>query len=145
MIMADIGGNLIYYPQRSIGIFAGVGYAVAGVGYNVGFKLRANSHKSASRVTPFLLGMYGYYAWAAPKSEPYWNKLFYGPTVGAGFDYRFKKSRFGYISGAVLVPIRDDQAQRYIEYFLNGNQNLNYSHKLHAVNVSLGYKIIIFK
>jgi hypothetical protein len=93
----DYGGygvNATYYLQRSIGIFGGLGYAVAGLGYNVGVKLRANSHKSASRVTPFLLGMYGYYAWAAPKHNPYWNKLFYGPTVGAGFDYRFKKIKF---------------------------------------------------
>ena len=136
------GGSLIYYPQRSVGVFAGVGYAVAGVGYNVGFKLRALSHRSVTPIVPFVVGMYGYYAWAAPKGYSYFNKLFYGPTVGAGVDFRPLKSKFGYLTATVLLPIRTDDAKNYIED-LNTRQSISYSHKLHAVNASIGYKFII--
>ena len=57
----DYGGlgiNYTVYPQTNIGIFGGVGYAIAGVGYNFGVKLRTNP----SRATPFVMFMYGYNA-----------------------------------------------------------------------------------
>ena len=62
----DYGANVIYYPQRSIGVFGAVGYAVAGVGYNVGVKLRVLANKSTTVLTPFVMGMYGYFAEASP-------------------------------------------------------------------------------
>ncbi len=34
------GGNVTYYPVKNIGLFGGVGYAIAGVGFNVGAKFR---------------------------------------------------------------------------------------------------------
>jgi hypothetical protein len=52
-----IGANVTVYPQKNIGLFAGVGYAFAGLGYNAGVKLRLTPKK---RFTPFFTAMYGY-------------------------------------------------------------------------------------
>jgi hypothetical protein len=38
-----IGANLIMYPQQNFGLFAAVGYALAGPGFNVGCKIRSVS------------------------------------------------------------------------------------------------------
>src|ERR1700761_7927674 len=53
-----IGINYTVYPQTNIGLFGGVGYALAGVGYNFGVKLRTNP----SLATLFVMFMYGYNA-----------------------------------------------------------------------------------
>lgn len=54
------GGNIIIYPQKNVGIFAGGGYALAGFGWNAGLKLRLISDSPDSKISPFLLAMYGY-------------------------------------------------------------------------------------
>ena len=138
------GGNAIYYPQRSIGIFGGVGYANAGVGYNAGVKLRLITNRSATLVSPFVLAMYGYYADAAPKDYSYYNKLFYGTTIGGGFDVRPNKSIFGYLTGTILIPLRNPDPQRYIDN-LSLFSGLDYHKKLHSVSFSIGYKFILFQ
>jgi hypothetical protein len=144
----DFGGyggvNAIYYPQRSIGVFAAGGYTPAGIGYNFGIKLRAISNKSASVVMPFLVAMRGYYTAVAPKDYSYYNKLFFGTTVGAGVDYRPNNSKFGYLTGTILVPIRNIDSKNYIDY-LNTFQGIDYTHKLHAISASIGYKFILFR
>lgn len=55
-------GSLLYYPHKNIGVFAGVGYSLIGVGYNAGVKLRLLSKKPTYRVNPYFMLMYGYYA-----------------------------------------------------------------------------------
>ena len=143
----DFGGygglNAIYYPQRSIGVFAAGGYTPAGIGYNFGVKLRAISNKSASEVMPFLVAMRGYYTAVAPKDYSYYNRLFFGTTVGAGIDYRPDNSKFGYLTATILVPIRNVDSKNYIDY-LNTFQGISVNHKLHAINGSIGYKFILF-
>ncbi len=56
------GGNLSYYPLNNVGLFGGVGYALAGVGFNAGVKYRYIPKKPDARVRPFALAMYGYNA-----------------------------------------------------------------------------------
>jgi hypothetical protein len=143
----DFGGlggvNGIYYLQRSIGVFGGVGYTPAGVGYNAGIKLRILTNKAATTVVPFIVGMYGYYAAIAPKGYSYYNRIYYGPTVGAGVDYRPGGSKFGYLTATIFVPIRNADPKNYIDYLTNF-QGLSFSHKLHALSASIGYKFILF-
>jgi hypothetical protein len=144
----DFGGyggvNAIYYPQRSIGVFAAGGYTPAGIGYNFGIKLRAISNKSASEVMPFFVAMRGYYTAVAPKDFSYYNRLFFGTTLGAGVDFRPDNSKFGYITGTILVPIRNVDSKNYIDY-LNTFAGVPITHKLHAINGSIGYKFILFR
>jgi hypothetical protein len=142
----DFGGygvNATYYITQSFGVFAGGGYTPAGVGFNAGVKLRAVFNKQATPVMPFVTAMYGYYAAIAPKDLSYLNKMFYGPTIGGGVDFRPKNSKTVYITGTLLFPIRSSDAQQYIND-INNFQGAGYKGKLRVLNGSIGVKFILF-
>jgi hypothetical protein len=137
-----IGANLMVYPQKNIGIFFGGGYAIAGFGYNTGIKLRLSPDGGKS-VTPFLTAMYGYNAAVAISGSPEYNKLFYGPTFGLGIDIRSRKpSSLGYLSIALMVPIRNADAQNYID-FLKTQYGASFTNDLIPIGFSIGYKFIL--
>ncbi len=54
MDYGGIGGSLLFYPQTNIGLFGGVGYAFAGLGYNVGVKIRLITENHTSKLFPYL-------------------------------------------------------------------------------------------
>lgn len=82
------GGNVLVYPSKNFGLFAGVGYVIAGVGYNIGAKYRLVSKKETAKVFPFAVAMYGYNAAIGVSDAKQYNKFFYGTTTGFGLDYR---------------------------------------------------------
>jgi hypothetical protein len=135
-----IGGNLIMYPQQNIGIFTGVGYAIAGTGYNFGVKLRLINEKSS--VAPYLIAMYGYNAALAVLNKSDLNKIFYGPTVGIGLDIGLKPNKAGYWSLGIYYPIRGNEVDNYIN-FLKTNYLLEMKNSLWPISISIGYKIKI--
>ena len=136
------GANLMFYPQKNIGIFFGGGYALAGFGYNAGVKLRLSPDKG-SVVNPFLTAMYGYNAAVVIADESQLNKLFYGATVGIGIDLRSKKpSSKGFWSLALTIPFRDGEAQSYIDYLKN-QYGASFTSDLIPVGFSVGYKFIL--
>lgn len=136
-----IGANILYYPIDQIGLFGGVGYALAGYGYNMGFKYRLNSKKELPKIDPYLVGMYGYNAAIVVKNASYFDKLFYGPTVGFGIDFNPKSlSKAGYWSLALLVPIRSSDVDQYIET-LEKNTNIEFQNGLLPIGFSIGYRL----
>jgi hypothetical protein len=136
------GGNLIYYPAQSVGLFGGVGYALAGAGFNAGVKYRYIPDKPDARVRPFGLVMYGYNAAIAVLNASQHNKLFYGPTAGAGIDFHRNTYKRGYWSFAVFVPIRKSEVKAYMED-LENNYDVDFQNRLFPVTVSIGYRFII--
>lgn len=112
--LGGIGGNLTVYPQRNLGLFWGAGYAFAGLGYNVGIKIRSVSDNPNVRACPFIMAMYGYNTAIAVKGNKGLNNFFYGPTFGIGFDNRIRKNGKGFLSFALLVPIRKSEVWDYI-------------------------------
>ena len=104
-----IGCNLLIYPQKNIGVFAGLGYAFAGLGWNAGVKLRFIKQEQTSILTPFLTAMYGY---NAAISYDYFKNIYYGKSFGFGVDYRSKFNKKRYWSFALNIPIRDPQADK---------------------------------
>lgn len=136
-----IGANLTAYPTKNLGLFVGVGYALAGVGYNVGAKFRMLSKKETSRVDPYFIGMYGYNVAVAIKDRPMLNKFFYGPSIGFGLDLLKNKYSYGYWSVALLVPIRRGEANAYINDLKN-HQGITFSSDLLPIGFSIGYKVI---
>jgi hypothetical protein len=136
------GANLMFYPQKNIGIFFGGGYALAGFGYNAGVKLRLSPDKGKV-VNPFLTAMYGYNAAVVISDNAGLSKLFYGPTLGIGIDIRSKKpSSRGFWSLAVTFPIRNGEAQSYINY-LKDQYGAAFVSELIPVGFSVGYKFIL--
>jgi hypothetical protein len=138
-----IGANILYYPVDQIGFFGGVGYAFAGAGFNVGAKFRLNTKKESPKISPYLIGMYGYNAAIAVKNASKFNKLFYGPTFGFGVDFKPKdKGRNGYWSLALLVPIRSSDVDQHIDDLKN-NERIEFENELFPVGFSIGYRIKI--
>ena len=80
-----MGANLLVYPHDNIGLFGGAGYAIAGMGYNVGLKYRFFSRNNP-RTNFYVMGMYGYNAAVKVKNGGSFDKLFYGPSIGFGID-----------------------------------------------------------
>jgi hypothetical protein len=142
MDYGGIGGNLLVYPQNNIGLFAGVGYAFAGVGYNLGVKLRLITEKHTSGVSAYLVGMYGYNAAISVTNADQFNKLFYGPTFGFGLDYKSFPSKRSYWTFSLLVPIRGSEVDDYITDLKN-NHGVVFKNDLLPIAFSIGYRFIL--
>jgi hypothetical protein len=112
-VFGGIGGNLLVYPQNNFGIFGGLGYAIAGVGYNVGVKIRFVSQKIEHTIQPYITGMYGYNTIVFVIDNSALNKMFYGPTIGFGVDYKLNPSKKSYWTTAILVPLRSSEVKDY--------------------------------
>lgn len=136
------GGNMTFYPAKSVGVFGGVGYALAGVGFNAGVKFRYIPDKPDAKVHPFGLAMYGYNAAIAVLNASQHNKLFYGPTFGAGIDFHRNPMKRGYWSFAIFVPIRNSEVNEYIEH-LENNYGADFQTGLFPIAGSIGYRFII--
>ncbi len=137
-----IGANFMVYPQKNIGIFIGCGYAFAGMGYNTGIKLRLTPGRS-SVVNPYIIAMYGYNASVSITDNPQYDKLFYGPSLGFGIDIRSRKpSSSGYLSIALMIPIRNSDAQNYID-LLKTQYGASFDSNLPPIGFSIGYKFIV--
>ena len=136
-----IGGNLLIYPQENIGLFGGLGYAIAGAGYNVGTKIRFFSRKNP-RTNFFLTGMYGYNAAITVKNGNQYNKMFYGPTFGLGIDTGKRSYKKGYWTMALLFPFRDAEVDDYIDD-LENNNGIKFKNSLLPFTFSFGYRFAL--
>jgi hypothetical protein len=135
------GGNLLVYPQKNVGVFLGVGYAMIGVGYNVGTKLRLLP-KRESGISPFFLAMYGYNAAIGISNAHELDKFFYGVNFGIGFDTGIKLTKAGYWSFALLLPIRSPDVDIYMDY-LKQEKGAEFKNELLPFGISIGYRIIL--
>ena len=136
-----IGGNILAYPQKNIGLFASGGYALAGFGYNTGVKFRFGV-KSSSKIHPYLIGMYGYNAAIAVSNATQYNKLFYGSSFGFGIDH-YSRRGDKYLSFALLVPVRGPEADNYINSLQKSG--IRFSNSLVPIGLSIGYHFAIAK
>jgi hypothetical protein len=138
----DYGGfgvNLLVYPQKNIGFFVGAGYALAGVGSNVGIKIR--HIKEARKIRPYLTAMHGYNTAVAVKDAKSYNRLFYGNSIGFGFDTRPRKESNGHFSLGFLVPIRGTNVDEYLSFLKN--QGVTFKKELSPIAISIGYRFLV--
>lgn len=135
------GGNLMYYPVKSVALFGGVGYA-AGLGLNAGLKFRIVPKKPDVKFHPYGMVMYGYNAAITVANMTHLNRLFYGPTLGLGFDFHGNPMKRGYWSFAVFVPIRKSEVFDYMDS-LESNYGVEFPIGLLPVTGSIGYRFII--
>ena len=140
----DYGGfgvNFAHYPVDYIGVFGGVGYALADLGYNAGVKFRYISSKNTTKsMLPFLMGMYGYNTAIKVNGSPNFNKLYYGPTVGAGLDF-FSRSGRSYWTFAITFPIRGSEPNDYIDDLKD--QGVKFENELFPVGLTVGWRFIM--
>ncbi len=133
-----IGTNILLYPQKNIGLFGGVGYALAGVGLNGGIKIRFMPHK---RLDPYILGMYGYNSSIYVMNATQFNKLFNGTTVGLGMDIHPSKNK-GYWAFAIHIPFRGSDVKTYVDNLKN-YYGVEFRNVLLPIWISAGYRFNI--
>jgi hypothetical protein len=136
------GGNLLVYPNKNLGLFLGGGYALAGLGVNVGAKVRFISAKPNAKVNTYLLMMYGYNAAVAVSGNTDLSRLFYGPSAGIGFEMRPRPYRPGYLTIALLVPFRSSEVDDYMDH-LENSHGVQFQNELFPIAFSLGYRFIL--
>jgi hypothetical protein len=106
-------------------------------------ELKRLSPDRGTVVNPFFTAMYGYNAAVAISGQSESNKLFYGPTLSVGIDIRPRKpSSKGYLSVALMFPIRNGEAQNYIN-LLKSEYGASFTNDLVPIGFSIGYKFIL--
>ncbi len=137
-----IGVNFMAYPQKNMDLFFEGGYTLAGFGYNTGVKFRLSPDPEPWS-NPFFTAMYGYNAGVVIMDDSQLSKLFYGPTLGIGLDMRPRKpSSKGFLSLALMIPIRNSDARNYIDLLKNA-MDASFANDLSPFGVSVGYKFIL--
>lgn len=136
------GGSLLFYPIHQVGIFLGIGYPIAGIGYNTGIKFRLTKENSTQKFIPYLTAMYGYNAAIAVSGATQYNKLFYGPTLGFGFDMKTSYFSKGYWTLGICIPFRSSEVDDYMDD-LETNHGVEFKNSLPPIAVSFAYRFII--
>lgn len=128
------GGRATFHPAPSFGVFGALGYALAGAGFNFGLQYRISPENN---VVPVLTGMYGYNAALKVTGAFEVNELYYGPSLGAGVEFKSKRNTKNYFSLELLVPFRDSQFDKDREFYEN-NYGVEFN-DVFPVTISLGY------
>lgn len=141
----DFGGlglGVIYYGQnKTFGFFGGLGYTPSGIGINGGLKVRLIPIKINPTFNPFFLGMYGYTTSVSVSNDAQYNKTFFGPTIGIGTDFKFKKSSRGFWTFSMQLPLDNSKAIDYIQY-LSVAKQITFSEPA-TFRYSIGYRYLL--
>jgi len=140
--LGGIGANLTYYATNRLGFQGGLGYALAGVGFNAGVKYRFLKDASLSKRTPFFTAIYGYNAAIKISNLHEKDTLFYGPSVGFGFDSKALGKSHTYWTFAIYYPFRSNEVTNYMDY-LKKNYGVVFKSDLFPITLSISYKMII--
>lgn len=130
-----IGGRLTFLPEKHVGLFASVGYAIVGAGYNVGAKTIVNPD-SKTRVA--LGGMYGYNAVINVSGASQYNKIYYGTSIFVGVEFRSRYKPKDYFNLELIVPFRSQEFQNDYDA-LKANPAITFKNSVLPIAVSLGY------
>jgi hypothetical protein len=120
-----IGTRVTVFPHSMFGVFGGLGYNLAGVGYNVGGIIRF----SESRICPYVMGMYGYNAVINS------TKVYYGATFGMGMEIRNSRGN-RFFSAGLLLPFHSEAFQNDINAVKSSGGVFTNEAK---IGISLGY------
>ena len=128
-----LGGKIELLPVKYVGFFAGAGFNLLSVGWNVGGTYKILPDR---KVSPNLMFMYGYnavFVGADAYSKQY-NMTSYGITVGANVDIRFGKNK---LSAGLFIPFRSSKFKEKLKNAEN-DPNLNLTPLL-PVQISVGF------
>jgi len=137
-----LGANVLIQLNKNIGVFGGIGYAFAGVGYNVGTKIRFTTNFSdvKSTVNPYATIMYGYNTAIQVKGASEYNKFFYGPSIGFGIDTYSPRRPKGYWTYAINVPIRSGEVNDYMNDL--EDIGIKFENELLPIAFTIGYRFL---
>lgn len=101
-----IGGKLEFLPVKQFGLFAGAGYNLLSLGWNVGGAFKILPDK---KVSPNLMLMYGYNAVFVGSDEytEQYEMTSYGVTAGVNIDVKLGKRNK--LSAGLFIPFRSSK------------------------------------
>ncbi|MBL7847527.1 MAG: hypothetical protein JNL40_08675 [Cyclobacteriaceae bacterium] len=129
------GGRVAFHPAPKVGLFGGLGYNLAGAGYNVGAAWRISPDK---QTCPTLGVMYGYNGVIVVEGASQYNKIYYGPSLAAGLEFHSKRKNGNYFNVELVVPFRP-QAFTDDLNTLKNNPAIQFKNEPWPVAISLGY------
>lgn len=100
-----LGVRLTVLPSKYAGLFAGGGYNLNGLSYNVGGIFRLMPGKS---ICPFVAGMYGYNAVIVIAGASQFNKTYYGSSIAFGAEFPMNDGK-NFLSAGLIIPFRSDE------------------------------------
>lgn len=115
-------------------LFGGVGYQIAGAGYNFGLLYAV---QSASLTEFYLIGMYGTNAGIISDGREL-GELFTGPTFGVGIKVNSRKKEGNFWDIGVLVPIKSQDFYDRRDDFLN-NPFISGFRDPSPIQINIGY------
>lgn len=107
----DHGGAGLRFDARlhpHLGLFFGLGATFADIGYNGGIHARV---LPAKRLCPYATAMYGFNAEATGFDG---EKLYYGPSFGAGVEWA-SFTRMSFFRIGAIVPVHSEEAKEVSE------------------------------
>lgn len=107
-----IGGRFAFRPSPSAMLFAGLGYNLHQVGYNIGAAWRISPGK---RTVPYLGAMYGYNAVVVVENQPLMSQTYYGPSFTFGLEFHGRKKPSNYFNLELLLPMRSSDFRTYLD------------------------------
>ena len=129
-----LGVKIEGIPTPYLGIFGGVGYNFRGLGLNGGLSFKALPSK---KLSPTIQAMYGYNAVIVVKELPEYSKTYYGPSVGAGLEWKLGRKP-NKLSFAIYYPIRSDQYHKDIDD-LKANPMIKFENEPLPITFSIGF------
>jgi len=129
-----IGGQFQYYPEKHIGLFAGGGYSLLTVGYNLGVEAHLTPDKSFSM---FFSAMYGTNGFIIVEGASQFNKSYTGFSMGLGAQFANGRNPKNFFKAQIILPFRPDY-DRDLDALKN-NPSIIFEDDPWPVLISFGY------
>lgn len=110
------GVNLKTNVADGFALFGGLGYQISGIGYNVG---AIKDISSIGLADIYALGMYGTNAGIKIKGDFSYEKLYFGPSFGAGVRINSRQKEGNHWNMGLLVPIKSSSYKAKEKEFKN--------------------------
>lgn len=137
-----LGGKLTFSPQKSentqLGVFIAGGYALSGLGFNSGLILRIQPEK---RMVPTFTAMYGYNSVIKVVGAPQYDKIYYGASIGAGFESKSRNDNGSHFHAELILPFRPTSFTNDLKALQN-NPSIEISDPF-PVMISIGYHFML--
>jgi hypothetical protein len=129
-----LGFHAEFLPIKYVSIFAAGGYNFNGIGFNAGATFKALPN---CKITPTLIGMYGYNGVIVVQGATQYNKTYYGPTAGIGGELKVGR-RDNKLRATILYPFRNEEFDNDYDA-MRKNPAINVTQEALPITYSIGF------
>lgn len=129
------GGRLSIVPEKHFALYGSVGYAIIGVGYNVGGTIKLSPDK---RFCPTLGAMYGYNAVIKIIGAEGLNQTYYGPSFSLGFELKSNNKPKNFWNIELIFPLKSEEYNDDMDAIKN-SPNIELKSEPLPIAFSIGY------